>query len=651
MRFPDSFLRQVRDRVSIADYAGKRLQWAKGKTRPAAGDYWAPCPFHTEKTASFHVRDREGVYKCFGCGAAGDVFKLCQQMEGVSFPEAVERLAGEAGLPMPQMSPAEQQSADRSQKWLALMAEADKRYRAALLSPLGEKARLYLEKRGLGEMEWARFGLGFAPDGWSWLADQMAKAGVAFTDLETVGLAKMGQRGPIDVFRNRILFPIADNQGRTIAFGGRAMDANDPAKYLNSPQTPLFDKGRTLYRLKEARAIAAKAKAGGLVLAEGYMDVIAFERAGIGAAAPLGTALTEDQLQLAWRAGGEPVLCFDGDAAGQRAAARALDLALPHVAPGRTVKVALLPQGEDPDDVFRSAGPDALHALLQRAVPAIEALFTREHAAKPLTTPESIADFKARLKKAAMTIREPETQKLYLRALNEKSWQALRPAERGKGARKIAPSAAASVELKAQAGRTRDAAMEDALRLAVDHPSLLERGGELLARLPIVDPDLSAVRNSILSLLALNLEVDRANLRHHLRELGEERAVARVGSWPPVKLAKGRPTDERAMGLEDDDSASHGVPREVDGASKNAAALAAVAAEWFGFMAFYVSQPTLAEDLNALQANGGVDDDAAFAQMQALLQAKRRAELDALARGRDQDWSALTPKRPNDHAA
>lgn len=644
MRFTDSFLHEVRERVSIADYAGKRLTWAKGKTRPSAGDYWAPCPFHTEKTASFHVRDREGTYKCFGCAAAGNVFKLCMALEGLSFPEAVTRLAEEAGIPVPQEDPAEAARADRRMSLLELTAEADRRYRAALRSPAGAKARAYLEKRGLTEDVWDAFGIGFAPEGWSWLADALMKAGARLSDLEEAGLAKQGQRGPIDTFRNRILFPIADAQGRTIAFGGRAMDPKDPAKYLNSPQCALFDKGRTLYRLKEARAVASRTRAEGLVVAEGYLDVIALERAGIAAVAPLGTALTETQLELVWKAGGEPILCFDGDAAGQKAAGRALDLALPFLGPGRTLKIAVLPPGQDPDDIYQSQGPQALLGLMAAALPAVEALFEREKNARPLTTPEAKAGLKDRLRKAAESIKDGETKKLYQRALNDKAW-ALQSAERGKrgpGKRLDTPAGpiSATPELRAISAQRRQSDIEDALRLGVDMPALLPRGEELLAQIDIPDSALSAIRDAVLALLAQSLPVDRAAVRTHLLTIGEDRAAARLLLWPPVKTVSSRPGAKLstlktgAEAIEEPDATGAAPPAPVAPAGFNQAAFEALAGEWEGLLALTRARHVFSEDLAAVRAEGCADNSVVFARIEALMKARRQVEQDVLARGR-----------------
>ncbi|MEZ6023022.1 MAG: DNA primase [Hyphomonadaceae bacterium] len=409
MRFTDTFLRQVRDRVSIADYAGKRLTWDKRKSRPSAGDYWACCPFHQEKSPSFHVLDSKGVFKCFGCGEKGDVFTLTMKLEGLSFPEAVEKIAEYAGMPLPKDEYEDRGETDRRKRLFALAARTAELYANALRSSGGADARRYLENRGLGREEWDRFGIGLAPDEWTWAIDKLKAEGYTIEEMVAAGVAREGDEGKraIDTFRGRITFEITDTTGKVIGFGGRALAKDAKAKYINSPESALYSKSRVLYRLKQAREVLARTKAEGLVVGEGYLDVIAFERAGIAAVAPCGTALTEDQLQLLWRAGPQPVFCFDGDSAGQRAAERALDLALPHFGPERTVRFAIAPAGEDPDDIYRSGGAAALTALVDAAQPASDVLFEREKARRPLTTPEARAAFKAALREAANAIQTP----------------------------------------------------------------------------------------------------------------------------------------------------------------------------------------------------------------------------------------------------
>ena len=389
MTLPPGFLDELRNRVSIAQVAGRKVVWDTRKSNQAKGDFWAPCPFHQEKTASFHVDDRKGYYYCFGCQAKGNVIGFVKESENVSFMEAVEILAREAGMQMPARDPQAQQKADRHTKLAEVMNTAVRFFRLQLSSSAGAGARAYLEGRRLTPETLDQFQIGFAPDGWQNLWDHLTHKGVAEDMILATGLAKPSATGkrPYDTFRNRIMFPIQDARGRTIAFGGRAMDPGDAAKYLNSPETELFDKGRTLYNLAPARAAAGKGQP--LIVAEGYMDVIALSQAGFHAAlAPLGTAVTEHQLQMLWRITGEPIIALDGDKAGINAAYRVVDLALPLLAAGRALRFALMPEGKDPDDVLREGGPTAMQRLLGSTVSPVDLLWQREVEGKVFDSPE-----------------------------------------------------------------------------------------------------------------------------------------------------------------------------------------------------------------------------------------------------------------------
>lgn len=553
MRFSDDFLRALRDRVSIAGYAGRRLQWDQRKSQPAKGDFWACCPFHHEKSASFHVLEDRGLYNCFGCGEKGDVVSLAMRLDGLSFPEAVERLAAEAGMALPAQSPAEEEGAQARRRLFKVLADAAAIFTETLNGPRGRDARAYLEKRGLDLEARTRFGLGFAPEDWSFLTDRLIAAGAQKADLEAAGLAKKSDRGGlIDVFRGRVIFPITDAQERVIAFGGRALDPGNPAKYLNSPKTALYDKGQTLFRLAAAKRRLAETKGEGLIVAEGYMDVIALERAGLPAVAPCGTSLTEGHLALLWKAGRAPVLCFDGDAAGKKAAGRALDLAMAQFGPARTLRTVFLPPGQDPDDVFRKEGPERLAALLAAPIPAVEALFEREREEADLATPEGIAAFKARLRQAAARITDSDTAREYDRVLKDKAFALLaerrkrpdrppfEPRAKGKGFGKPAeatPGEALKQRAAAQiAGGARGPSpVEAALRRALEEPGLLERGADLLAELRIEDRELDGIRHALLDLHLNGEAVDRKTLCAHLLQSGERGASSRVSGWPAPK--------------------------------------------------------------------------------------------------------------------
>ena len=323
MSLPPGFLDELRTRVSLSDVVGRKVMWDQRKSQPGKGDYWSPCPFHHEKTASFHVEDRKGFYYCFGCQAKGDALKFVQETENVGFMEAVEILAGEAGMEMPKRDPKAAEKQDRRTQLIEVMELAVKYFRLQLRTGAAADARNYLARRGLTQDALDRWEIGFAPDGWQNLWDALKGKDVADELILAAGLGKPSTKGkkPYDTFRNRIMFPIRDARGRAIAFGGRAMDPNDNAKYLNSPETELFDKGRSLYNHGPARA--ASGRGAPLIVAEGYMDVIALAEAGFpSTVAPLGTAITENQLQMLWRMGDEPIIALDGDKAGIRAAMR-----------------------------------------------------------------------------------------------------------------------------------------------------------------------------------------------------------------------------------------------------------------------------------------------------------------------------------------
>ncbi|MEL7272911.1 MAG: DNA primase [Pseudomonadota bacterium] len=398
MRFTPAFLDEIRDRIPIADIVGRRVTFDRKKSNQAKGDFWACCPFHGEKSPSFHCENAKGRYHCFGCGVSGDHFRFLTELDGLSFPEAVERLADEAGVPMPAVDP---QAAEREKKKATLydvMGLAVEFFREQLQSPAGAKARAYLRERGLSPAIQQEFGMGYAPSSRSALKEYLGGKGVEKAQIEACGLVVFGPEIAVsyDRFRDRIMFPILDARSRPIAFGGRALSADVPAKYLNSPETDLFSKSHVLYNY--ARARKAVAREGSLIVCEGYMDVIALAAAGFEhAVAPLGTALTEHQMELAWRVGGEPTLCFDGDGAGLRAAFRSVDTALPGLKPGRSLRFAILPEGEDPDDLVKRAGPEAFQNVLDNARPLADMLWNREVEGKIFDTPEKRADLERTL--------------------------------------------------------------------------------------------------------------------------------------------------------------------------------------------------------------------------------------------------------------
>ncbi|KNG92646.1 DNA primase [Pseudaestuariivita atlantica] len=510
MSLPPGFLDELRTRLSIGQVVGRKVMWDQRKSNQAKGDLWAPCPFHQEKTASFHVDDRKGYYYCFGCHAKGDAISFVRETENVSFIEAIEILAGEAGMQMPARDPRAQEKADRRSQLAEVMERAVQFYRLSLRQGVGAAARDYLKGRGLDGEAADRFEIGFAPEGWQVLWDHLKGKGVEDDLILGAGLAKPSQKGgkPYDTFRNRIMFPIRDPRGRCIAFGGRAMDPNDGAKYLNSPETELFDKSRTLYNHGPAREAAGKGQP--LIVAEGYMDVIALVQAGFGAAvAPLGTAVTEHQLAMLWRVAPEPVVALDGDTAGLRAAYRVIDLALPLLEAGQSLRFALMPEGQDPDDLIRASGAGALQERLDAAMPMVRLLWQRETEGQVFDSPERKAALDRALRDRIKLIRDPSIRSHYGQDIKEMRWQLFRPA-RPAGARPgLAPGFARNRPIVPVAPTRASALVADAeaperMRVAVilatclTCPDILDEFEGALETIEPSDGDHRALRDALL---------------------------------------------------------------------------------------------------------------------------------------------------------
>ncbi|NYI29245.1 DNA primase [Sulfitobacter geojensis] len=435
MSLPPGFLDELRTRSSLSQVVGRKVMWDARKSNQGKGDMWAPCPFHQEKSASFHVDDRKGFYYCFGCHAKGDAISFIRETENVGFMEAVEILAREAGMPVPKQDPRAQEKADKRTELADVMELAVRWFRLQLKTNAGADARAYLDKRGLNDAALERWEIGFAPDTWQGLWDALKGKDIDDKLILGAGLAKPSSKGgkPYDTFRGRIMFPIRDARGRAIAFGGRAMDPNDNAKYLNSPETELFDKGRSLYNVKEARTAAGKGQP--LLVAEGYMDVIALQQAGFEAAvAPLGTAITENQLAMLWRIDPEPVITLDGDTAGQRAALRLIDLALPLIEAGKSLRFAMMPEGQDPDDLLKSAGKGAFQKLIDGAVPMVQLLWQRETEGRVFDSPERKAALDKALREKIKLIQDPSIRSHYGQEIKDLRWKLFRPQSGGRAA-------------------------------------------------------------------------------------------------------------------------------------------------------------------------------------------------------------------------
>jgi len=521
MSLPPGFIDELRDRSSIAQVVGRKVTWDARKSNPGKGDYWAPCPFHAEKTASFHVDDQKGFYYCFGCHAKGNVYSFIQETENVNFMEAVEILAREAGMPMPARDPRAQEKADHRTVLVDIMEQAVQFYRLQLRTNAASAARDYLEKRGLPETTLEQFQIGYADNSRNGLFQHLTGKGVSPDDIVTAGLAIKPDDGgnPFDRFRNRIMFPIRDARGRATAFGGRAMDANQPAKYLNSPETPLFDKGRSLYNHQPAREAAGKVQS--LIVAEGYMDVIALSQAGFKhAVAPLGTAITADQLQLMWRITPEPIIALDGDKAGLRAAMRLIDIALPLLEAGKSLRFCILPEGQDPDDLIKTSGAKAMHALLEAAQPMVKLLWQRETEGKIFDSPERRAALDASLRTALNTIQDRSIKTHYGQIIKDFRFELFsqkRPQQTwgNKNWRNKAPEKATEglkSSLLAQ-GAQGDVLLREAVILlaAILHPQAALANETALEKCHINTHDFKEIQNALLANLHEDLSDNKAS--------------------------------------------------------------------------------------------------------------------------------------------
>jgi DNA primase len=540
---PPSFLQDLLNRVDIVDVVGRYVQLKKG-----GANFMGLCPFHNEKSPSFTVSPTKQFYHCFGCGAHGDVIGFTMQTENLSFPEAVEQLARRAGLEVPQETREERERAERQATLQGAVDAACAFFEKTLHGTEGRAARAYLEQRGLDDATIRRFRLGFAADGRDKLKRALVSGTIPESLLLEAGLLRKPEGGgeSYDYFRNRVIFPIGDRRGRVIAFGGRVMDDGQP-KYLNSPETPLFQKGRNLYGWALARVAAAKDPSA--IVVEGYMDVIALHRAGFAAAvAPLGTALTEAQIEELWRMAPEPVLCFDGDSAGQRAAARALTRALPILKPGMSLRFAILPPSEDPDSLILHHGAGAMRDLLERAQPLAEVLW-RIETAQPTDTPERRAALEKRLDQQVRSIADRSVQEHYRNFFRERL-AAMFNARRGPVGGRWVPSRGGSYRGQPERARSkrfaaplppwREAAPqgdpqllarrreEVILALVLNHPALLNAVEEEFAQLEFLSPDLDKLRIAILKTHAPQPDLDADTLTRHLREDGFAKTVEGV---------------------------------------------------------------------------------------------------------------------------
>lgn len=593
MRFAPSFLEELKARLPVSEVVRRKVKLTK------AGREWRGLsPFTSEKSPSFFVNDQKMAWFDFSSGRNGNIFDFLMATEGISFPEAVERLALDAGLPVPKLS-AETEAQEKRRAGLHEVLECAARFfEAELLSQRGAKARAYLAGRGLGPEVQKRFRLGYAAADKFALRDALAAKGATVETMIEAGLLISGDdiAVPYDRFRDRVMFPIGDRAGKVIAFGGRALDKDAQAKYLNSPETPLFHKGGQLYNHHNARQAAHEK--GTVIAVEGYVDVISMSVAGFAnTVAPLGTALTEAQCGLLWKMAAEPILCFDGDRAGRKAAFRAIDTALPLLEPGRSLRFALLPDGQDPDDLARSGGQAAIEAAIEEALPLVDLIWLRETEGEALATPERRAGFERRLGEICATIKDETLRRHYaaefqrrLAALFGASAMAPRGPrgqtpgprfeQRGargfpSGARRFDPAGAAPNYIAAPPpiglGLAKSALLKPnnssapsgreaiIILILLNHPSLLESHGEALAELELANKDTLALKEKLLDLwghglaqqaMDLNAEIERAGLGPARRRL--ESLQAHASLWivsPEAADADAEAALKQAMAL------------------------------------------------------------------------------------------------------
>jgi DNA primase len=553
MRFTPQFLDELRARLPVSAVVGRRV-----KLKKAGREWKGLSPFNKEKTPSFFVNDQKAMWFDFSSGRNGNIFDFVMATEGVPFPEAVERLAALAGVALPKFSPESEAREERRKTLHDIVELAAKFFEASLAARTGAKARGYLADRAIDPATQLKFRIGYAPAERFALKEHLGAQNVSVEDMVEAGLLVAGEDIPVpyDRFRDRVIFPIADARGRMIAFGGRALEADVSAKYLNSPETPLFHKGATLYNIAVARAAAHQGAP--LVAVEGYIDVIAMVRAGFEATvAPLGTALTEDQLGLLWRMADEPILCFDGDTAGQRAAYRAIDIALPLVRAGKSLKFAMLPQGQDPDDLVRGSGREAVEEVLNGARPLAQMLWMRETEAGGFDTPERRAALEARIGEITAMIGDDVVRKYYRQDFTARLQRLFVPAE---PARRAPPGRYAQRETRRGGAKFRPAEVlvrdqpyvvmspqlatsslhrghrtsiprREALILqsVLHHPWLLHDHMEELAGLEFRHAEAQKLKEALIDVFAHDEAIDPAGLAAELERRGFGDLVGRVG--------------------------------------------------------------------------------------------------------------------------
>ncbi len=540
MSFPPAFLEELRSRLSLSELIGKRVRLTR-----AGREFKACCPFHNEKSPSFYINDDKQFFHCFGCGAHGDIIGFTMRYDRLSFPEAIENLAGQAGLAVPRDTPVEREKFDAEKRLYQVMERATVFFEEQLFAPIGREAKAYLQKRGLGDEAIRRFHLGYAPNDGQALIKKLVSEGFKLEELITLGLAKKHEERneTYSFFRNRVMFPVGDKRGRTVAFGGRVMGDGEP-KYLNSPDHPLFHKGKLLYGLSRARAAIGQGQP--IIVVEGYMDVIALVEAGYGGAvAPLGTALTEDQMTALWKLlpppdardpsrDFSPLLCFDGDNAGLRAALRAMERALPLLTPAQTLRIAFMPEGQDPDDLLKQSGRSAMDGVLAQAKPMIDVIWDVTIAGRPLKTPEDRGNFISAIKQRVARIAHEGLRQLYNDEVQKRIKNLFQPPQQqantenrgnyakggkwGGNGKWRPPEPPAMMLSRRQPPDARLLREKTLLALILNHPQLFNEFGEDFAQIGFQSAAHEALRQRIIAILSLDSHepLDATELYRHL---------------------------------------------------------------------------------------------------------------------------------------
>ncbi len=563
MAIAPDFLDEIRARIGLGDVIARHVSLSR-----AGRELKGLCPFHNEKTPSFTVSEEKGFFHCFGCGAHGDVIGFVMRQEGLSFPEAVERLAGEAGLEVPQATPEEREQAKRAASLHEVMERACRFFEDELQGPRGGDARSYLAGRGIDDETRARFRLGYAPDTRTALRNAVMDAAHPEALLVEAGLLIRPEDGtPYDRFRGRVIFPIADRHGRVIAFGGRILGEGNP-KYLNSPDTPLFSKGRVLYGMATAREAAYRNAR--VIVTEGYTDVIALNRAGYAeAVAPLGTALTESHLHALWRMAPEPILCLDGDEAGKRAAYRAAERALPLLEPGRSLQFVTLPAGQDPDSLLAEKGVEGIESCLKSRRDLFDLVWQMQTEARRFDTPERVAGLEQEIERLVARIDDRRVQLQYRNHFRERIFRQFRSRRdrRGRG-----DTGGIAIPTGTPPEEMPRSTVRYIVATLLRHPPLIEEFCERLAGLEVEDGRIDGLMKSILPLAHDAPGLDEDGLKSHLSGADAELAKALLSADVYVQWRFAGP--DATIGL-----ARKGVSHALDGLESSSVTADLAAAE------------------------------------------------------------------------